>query len=120
MPQSAVSAARLISKRQVNGKYQGLLNIDKMDDHGIQMTHSMDSFITDSANSATAMFTGHKSTVNALGVYKDSSKSAYDDPKVETWAELFKRQRNGSVGIVTTAYSSDATPMAMMAHSRDR
>lgn len=30
------------------------------------MTHSIDSFITDSANSATALYTGHKSTVSPL------------------------------------------------------
>jgi hypothetical protein len=38
----------------------------------LQMTHSIDSFITDSANSATALYTGKKSTVNALNVYVDS------------------------------------------------
>ena len=37
-----------------------------------QMTHSIDSFITDSANSATALYTGKKSSVNALNVYADS------------------------------------------------
>lgn len=42
------------------------------------MTHSIDSFITDSANSATALYTGHKTTVNALGVYADSSKNSFD------------------------------------------
>jgi alkaline phosphatase len=31
--------------------------------------------------------TGHKTTVNALGVYRDSSPDAFDDPKVETIAE---------------------------------
>lgn len=31
--------------------------------------------------------TGHKSTVNALGVYRDSSPNPFDDPKVETIAE---------------------------------
>jgi alkaline phosphatase len=36
---------------------------------GHQMTHSIDSFITDSANSAAALNTGHKSSVNALNVY---------------------------------------------------
>lgn len=34
---------------------------------GHQMTHSIDSYITDSANSASALYTGHKSTVNAMG-----------------------------------------------------
>lgn len=84
------------------------------------MTHSIDSFITDSANSATALYTGHKSTVNALGVYADSSKSPLDDPKVETIAELFHEIYGGGVGIVSTAFIADATPAALTAHTRDR
>lgn len=60
--------------------------------------HSIDSFITDSANSATALYTGHKSTVNALGVYRDSSPSPFDDPKFETIAEIFQRLTGGGVG----------------------
>jgi alkaline phosphatase len=87
---------------------------------GHQMTHSIDSFITDSANSATALYTGHKSTVNALGVYADSSPNKFDDPKVETIAELFHRLRGGGVGIVSTAFIADATPAALTAHTRDR
>lgn len=87
---------------------------------GHQMTHSIDSFITDSANSATALYTGHKATVNALGVYTDSSKNAFDDPKIETIAELFHRLRGGGVGIVSTAFIADATPAALTAHTKDR
>lgn len=84
------------------------------------MTHSLDSFITDSANSATALYTGHKSTVNALNVYADSSKSPFDDPKFETIAEIFHRLYKGAVGIVSTAFIADATPAALTAHTRDR
>ena len=87
---------------------------------GHQMTHSLDSFITDSANSATALYTGHKSSVNALGVYADSSESPFDDPKIESIAELFRRHYGGGIGIVSTADVSDATPAALTAHSRDR
>ena len=94
--------------------------MDKFPVVGHQMTHSLDSFITDSANSATALYTGHKSTVNALGAYADSSEDAGDDPKVETIAELFQNLRNGGVGIVSTAYIADATPAALTAHNRDR
>ena len=54
-------------------------------------THSIDSYITDSANSASALYSGHKSTVNALGVYVDSSPDYFDDPKVETIVELLRR-----------------------------
>jgi alkaline phosphatase len=97
---SMQTAARLIAHKSINGKYQSLLqmdqvcfilpdcriyaNIAQMDNLGHQMTHSIDSFITDSANSATALQSGHKSTVNALNVYRDSSPDPFDDPKVET------------------------------------
>lgn len=47
------------------------------------MTHSIDSFITDSANSATALYTGKKSTVNALNVWVDSVGSqTSNDPQL--------------------------------------
>lgn len=94
--------------------------MDKFPVLGHQMTHSLDSFITDSANSATALYTGHKSTVNALGVYADSSEDALDDPKIETIAEQFYRLYKGGVGIVSTAFIADATPAALAAHTRDR
>lgn len=84
------------------------------------MTHSLDSFITDSANSATALYTGHKSTVNALGVYADSSSSPADDPKIASIAELFQEINMGGVGIVSTAFIADATPAALTAHTRNR
>ena len=86
--------------------------IDKFPILGHSMTHSLDSFITDSANSATALYSGHKSTVNALGVYRDSSKDPADDPKIESIAEIFRRIWNGGVGIVSTAFIADATPAA--------
>lgn len=113
-------AARLLGHKTINGKYQSSLALDKFPVLGHQMTHSLDTFITDSANSATALYTGHKSTVNALGVYVDSSKNVFDDPKVETIAEIFHRIRGGGVGIVSTAFIADATPAALTAHTRDR
>ncbi len=94
--------------------------MDKFPILGHQMTHSLDSFITDSANSATALYTGHKTTVNALGVYTDSSRNAFDDPKIESIAEIFRRIWTGGVGIVSTAFIADATPAALTAHTRDR
>ena len=115
-----ITAARLIGHKQINGRYQTKMQLDKFPVLGHQMTHSIDSFITDSANSATALYTGHKSTVNSLSVYADSSEDAFDDPKVETIAELFVRILGGHVGIVSTAFIADATPAALTAHTRDR
>jgi alkaline phosphatase len=120
MTTNMITAARLIGHKTINGKYQSKMQMDKFPVLGHQMTHSIDSFITDSANSATALYTGHKSTVNCLGVYADSSKDPFDDPKIETIAEMFHRLTGGSVGIVSTAFIADATPAALTAHTRDR
>lgn len=63
------------------------------------MTHSLDSFITDSANSASSLAGGKKMTVNALNVYTDSSESTLANPKVETIYEMFRRIYRGKVGV---------------------
>ncbi|KAL6712652.1 hypothetical protein ACN47E_000529 [Coniothyrium glycines] len=120
MTTNMITAARLIGHKTINGKYQTTLAMDKFPVLGHQMTHSIDSFITDSANSAAALNTGHKSTVNCLNVYADSSKDPFDDPKVETIAEMFHRITGGHIGIVSTAYIADATPAALVSHTRNR
>ncbi|KAH9904963.1 alkaline phosphatase-like protein [Xylariomycetidae sp. FL2044] len=120
MTTNMITAARLLGHPSVNGKYQSLLQMDKFPVVGHQMTHSIDSFITDSANSASALYSGHKSTVNAMGVYADSSPDAFDDPKVETIVELLVRTWGSAWGAVSTAAISDATPIALSGHSRSR
>ncbi|KAJ8472613.1 hypothetical protein ONZ45_g16588 [Pleurotus djamor] len=120
MTQAMITAARMIAHKSINGRYQSLMQMDQMDYLGHQMTHSIDSYITDSANSASALFAGHKTTSGALNVYADSTTENFDDPKYETIAELFRRKRGGALGIVTTADVTDATPAAMCAHTRDR
>ncbi|KAI9672545.1 MAG: hypothetical protein M1817_003311 [Caeruleum heppii] len=120
MTTSMITAARLIGHKSVNGKYVSRMAMDKFPILGHQMTHSLDSFITDSANSATSLYTGKKTTVNALGVYADSSRSPADDPKIESIVEIFRRIWTGGVGIVSTAFIADATPAALTAHTRLR
>jgi alkaline phosphatase len=83
-------------------------------------THSLDSYITDSANSASALYSGHKSTVNAMGVYADSSPNPFDDPKVETIVEILTRIWGSAIGVVSTAFLADATPIALTGHTRLR
>ncbi|KAF9267837.1 alkaline phosphatase-like protein [Marasmius fiardii PR-910] len=120
MTQAMITAARLLGHKSINGKYQSLMQMDQMDSLGHQMTHSIDSFITDSANSATALYSGKKSTVNALNVFVDSSTDTADDPKFETIAEMFRRITGGPIGMVSTAFIADATPAALCAHNRNR
>jgi alkaline phosphatase len=83
-------------------------------------TSGTDSVVTDSANSMSAYTTGHKSCVNAMGVYCARNKSNLDHPKVETISELVKRLRGLSVGVVTNTEIEDATPAAMVTHNRLR
>lgn len=113
MTTNMITAARLIAHRSINGKYITKMQMDKFPVLGHQMTHSMDSFITDSANSATALYSGHKTTVNALNVYVDSSSSPFDDPKFETIAEIFRRKTGGGVGIVSTAFLGELYAIAL-------
>ena len=120
MTTNMITAARLLGHKSINGKYQSLLQLDKFPVIGHQMTHSIDSYITDSANSASALYSGHKSTVNAMGVYADSSPDLFDDPKVETIVELLKRVWGSAWGAVSTAFIADATPIALTAHTRSR
>ncbi len=120
MSLQARQIARILSKGITEGKYNGLLEMDTMSNLAIVTTSGNDSLVTDSANSASAYATGHKSAVNAMGVYADSSKDPFDDPKVENIIELAKRTRGMATGIVSTANITDATPAAMLAHTRKR
>lgn len=113
-------AARILSKGITEGKYNDLLDMEKMSNTALITTSGYDSLVTDSANSASAYATGQKGVVNAMGTYADSTKNPFDDPKVENIIELAKRTRGMATGIVSTANITDATPAAMVAHTRKR
>lgn len=114
------TASRLVSRGMVNGYYNDRLSFEKWEELGLVSTSGLDSIITDSANSASAYNTGHKSAVNATGVYPDTSVDAHDDPAVETFAEILRRVTGKSIGIVSNAEYVDATPAAAWGHGRQR
>ncbi|WP_127585633.1 alkaline phosphatase [Paenibacillus koleovorans] len=116
----AITMTRIMSKGLTEGKYNGLLEMDQFDQRAIVTTSGMDSLVTDSANSASAYNTGHKAAINGLGSYPDNTESSLDDPKVETLAEMLKRTKGMSVGVVTTSEIEDATPAAVVSHTRRR
>ncbi len=114
------TAARILGKGIKEGKYLGKLSFDDMPHMALIGTSGVDSVITDSANSMSAYCTGHKSSVNALGVYVSRAKDNLAHPRVETITELIKRKTKMAVGIVTDAEIEDATPAGMVAHTRRR
>lgn len=75
-------------------------------------TYSANNKTTDSAASATAMATGHKTNNSMLGMLPDGEKPA-------SIAELAK-DKGLSTGIVVTSYVLDATPGAFYAHVKNR
>ncbi|KAJ3048313.1 hypothetical protein HK097_010684 [Rhizophlyctis rosea] len=122
MAPSMISAARYISRKTAFGKFgDNFLEMEKLGTIGKVATNGIDAILTDSANSASSYHTGHKTWVNAMGVYSDTSAGTLDDPKVETLAEIIRRERPGMcIGIVSTAEVQDATPAAVFAHTRRR
>ena len=114
------TAARIVSKGISEGRYGGELAIDTMPNMALISTAGTDSIVTDSANSMSAYTTGHKSCVNALGVYCAKNKGTLDHPKVETISELVKRRLGMAVGVITNTEIEDATPAGMVAHTRRR
>lgn len=114
------TAARMLSKGISEGKYGGELAIDDMPAMALISTAGTDSIVTDSANSMSAYATGHKSCVNALGVYCSRAKSTLAHPKVETLGEITKRRLGMAVGVITNTEIEDATPAGMVSHTRRR
>ena len=113
------TAARIMAKGLVEGRYGGELAIDDMPHMALVSTSGTDSVVTDSANAMSAYATGHKSCVNALGIYCSRAKGNLSHPKVETIGEIVKR-KGGSVGVVTNTEIEDATPAGIVAHTRRR
>lgn len=83
-------------------------------------THSFRSAITDSAAAATAMATGHKTTVDLIGMipYTDTDGIIRGRP-VANVLEAAK-EKGLSTGIIATAPVQHATPAAFSAHSMSR
>lgn len=114
------TAARLMSKGMTEGKANGRLAMDDLDHMAFIGTSSTGAIATDSANTMSAYMTGHKSAINALGVYADRTPASLDDPKVEDIAEALRRQTKKSLGIVALSELEDATPAAVVSHTRRR
>lgn len=114
------TGARILSKGVTEGKANSLLAMDTLPVTGFIGTSSTDAITADSANTMSAYMTGHKSAINALGVYVSRSKDNLNHPKQETLGELIKRKTNKSLGIVSDAELEDATPAAIVSHTRRR
>jgi len=105
---SHVTAARIFQKNARDG----VLELDSFENVALVRTYSSDMTVTDSAAAATALATGQKTRYGSAGVDADGND-------LMTVLERAK-EAGKSVGIVTTARVTHATPAAFYAHVRDR
>ena len=89
------------------------LNIKKFPIVGMATTHAEDRYITCSAAAATALATGHKTTINTIGMNGSRTQT------FETMAEMAKK-KGMKVGIVSSVSIDHATPACFYAHRPDR
>ena len=115
------TAARILSKGIVEGRYGGELAIDDMPHMALVSTSGTDSIVTDSANSMSART---RPATNPASMRSGSTargtRTTLEHPQVETISEFVKRARGMSVGVVTNTEIEDATPAGMVAHTRRR
>ena len=79
---------------------------------GLLTTHPHEAFATDSAATASAMSTGVKTTIGAIGVGPDGKP-------VRTAAEAAKAAGK-RIGLITTSEIWDASPAAFSVHAKSR
>jgi len=98
----------------VNGK-NGIqkLEMSKFPHHGFYTTNATDRFITGSAAAGTALATGHKTSINTIGM--DASKQK----QLQSVAER-ARDLGYKVGIVSSVSIDHATPASFYAHQPSR
>jgi len=98
----------------VNGK-NGIqkLEMSKFPHHGFYTTNATDRFITGSAAAGTALATGHKTSINTIGM--DAAKQK----PLQSVAEM-ARDLGYKVGIVSSVSIDHATPASFYAHQPSR
>ncbi len=111
------TGARIMRHGVKYGQPASRLNLELLPEMALVSTHSLDSIIPDSANTAAAYASGAKTVNGAMNAFPDNTPdNPFDNPRIETFAQYMKRRYGWGIGIVTTAFLTDATPGAMDAN----
>jgi alkaline phosphatase len=114
------TAARLVRYGVTAGDPNGFLAIDSFPATGVVTTHSLNSFVTDSAPGMACYTSGAHAQNGQEGVYPAHIVNPFFYPRVEYLAEYLHRTQGKSLGIVSTADLEDATPAATAVHTGNR
>ena len=122
MSLTTVAAARIL-EGQRNGRpgEEHLLSWERFPHTAFSKTYNTDSQTPDSAGTMTAVATGVKSHMGAIGVSAGNRQDCADSlgRHVLSWLRLAD-DAGLATGIVTTARLTHATPAAVYAHAPDR
>ncbi|KAF1696656.1 alkaline phosphatase [Pseudoxanthomonas koreensis] len=122
MSLTTVAAARILDGQRKGGPgEENLLSWEHFPATGFSKTYNTDSQTPDSAGTMTAITTGVKSHMGAIGVSAGDRHDCADSLRKQrlTWLQLAD-SAGMATGIVTTARLTHATPAATWAHSPDR
>ncbi|MDP3488568.1 MAG: alkaline phosphatase [Phenylobacterium sp.] len=119
---STVTATRILAGQRAGADGASYdLAFDRMPYGGLVRTYSADGLVTDSANGASAITTGHRTINGGIGVDGGARRGVCDTSRnVPTLAQRAKRELGKAVGVVATSSLTDASPAAFYAHSPDR
>ncbi len=122
---STITASRIYDGQQKGGHgEENSLSFEKLPYLALSKTYSVDQQTPDSAPTMTAMVTGVKTigdsiSVNQYVAHSEEKADVVEANKLTTILEQAK-QENMSVGVVSTARITHATPAAMYAHTANR
>jgi alkaline phosphatase len=120
---STLTAARIYEAQQRGADgAPNRLSFEHFPNLALVQTYSADSLVTDSANGASALLTGHRTISGALGVtdkVKPADCASVKGQSVATLAEQAKKA-GLSTGVVSNAAITDATPASLYAHTPSR
>ena len=122
MSLTTVAAARILQgQRQGNPGEENLLSWEHFPNTGFSKTYNTDSQTPDSAGTMTAIATGVKSHMGAIGVSAGERQDCTGSlgRQLLTWLQLAD-SAGMATGIVSTARLTHATPAATWAHAPDR
>ena len=122
MSLTTVAAARILEgQRKGNPGEENQLSWEQFPNTALSKTYNTDSQTPDSAGTMTAIASGVKTHMGAIGVTSGDRDDCSDSlgKKVLTWLEIAD-SAGLSTGLVTTTRLTHATPAALYAHSPDR
>lgn len=118
---STVTAARIF-----DGQSKGLageeheLSFEKFDNVALIKTYNLDAQVADSAGTASAMNTGVKTQIGKINVTANENYGGCGDNPAQVKIADLAGKAGLSLGIVSTARLTHATPAAVYGHAKDR